>query len=1026
MVVDGSGKSESVGNTSEKQSAPRYEADQNRILYNRFFPEGSSEILRNKIIVVGKHLGSGSYSDVWLGELVGTRRKVAIKVDKRDPLDNNQWEAVRQKVTSLQKLNHQNIAKLLDYIPDFENRRSYLIMEYADGKALSQELKDRGRPFPQGRVLDWAMQILYAMEYLHKNKRVAGNISPSNIVLGRRDHVTLVDFSYISEITDEERAKEAAEAREKGEQDEFGRHVDPEQFQTSVYKDIYHLGATLFELLTGKEFRPYSGKENRASARKLLEGQDTVKPNVADVILKATSPVREERYPSAKDMEAALRELPRTDKRSLRQTKRIAWTVVAAVLALLFGSRFYITGQAQISRKAEINEWTARSSRTLADGDYSEALASALSATERGRFDPPVPVNAYAALANAVSAYDYVPGYKPLYSSSSLRGNPRSARLSPNERYIAILVDVADAYPASNRIQILETKTGKEVSGLPVLQSKSIFDFLFLENNDLVYVTESQLVCCHLGESRETKWDSWDETDDVVLRLSLSEDGKRLALVNMTAQTASLFSSYEGVGTPLGSFSIADEKQPEPTKMQSGYRSLVENHMCALNRDGSWLAVSLLGGGVRVLSTDGKIGNTVLERSNYRNFEGGFTGSFFFYAASDRPNHNGNTSAECKLYDLNEFPGEGTVVETAADTEADVEDDASGWQPVLDLEENRMIHVQADKDGIYLSIGSELYRVNTQDEKWEHLVDTGAEIQLMCHNAGRLLAMTESNLVLVYRENGAWKTEVSSGRAYTIADLSNTYLFLASPSRALLSVLEWRARGELLLEYSPENDPEKLLTTENRPENYYEHLDAHVHADGKSAMLFSSQDFRIYSMDGTYQSYPLLNPSGGGGLPMLYYQRIPFYEGDPQEECLKAVWDNTVQFFSSKTGELLQERGRNENEAVFDTGSYHVQQSGGMIEIYTAKNDWKMTIGDGILTYASEMDGQLILSLHSSGKEKYSLLFDKKLNEIGSLPQPCEALPEGQEGGFLVFDDTQGHLLKGTLLSLGELRDQSA
>ena len=77
-----------------------------------------------------------------------------------------------------------------------------------------------------------------------------------------------------------------------------------------------------------------------------------------------------------------------------------------------------------------------------------------------------------------------------------------------------------------------------------------------------------------------------------------------------------------------------------------------------------------------------------------------------------------------------------------------------------------------------------------------------------------------------------------------------------------------------------------------------------------------------------------------------------------------------------------------------------------------------------ILTYASELDGKLILSLRTSGKEKYSLLLDEDLNVIADLPQPCEAMPGGSDNS-LIFDDEQGRLLKGSFVSLEDLRTRA-
>ena len=109
------------------------------------------------------------------------------------------------------------------------------------------------------------------------------------------------------------------------------------------------------------------------------------------------------------------------------------------------------------------------------------------------------------------------------------------------------------------------------------------------------------------------------------------------------------------------------------------------------------------------------------------------------------------------------------------------------------------------------------------------------------------------------------------------------------------------------------------------------------------------------------------------------------------------------------------------------------------MEIYDATSGRlsRVLYGDN-LAYASEMWNRLIICLVSGGKEAYSLILDKNLDVIAEVPGFFEAAPEGMNiraksghtgsaavfypDGMLIFDDMRGHLLRGSLYKLEDLR----
>lgn len=83
---------------------------------------------------------------------------------------------------------------------------------------------------------------------------------------------------------------------------------------------------------------------------------------------------------------------------------------------------------------------------------------------------------------------------------------------------------------------------------------------------------------------------------------------------------------------------------------------------------------------------------------------------------------------------------------------------------VLELQEPAPIHAQADENGVYLSIGNDLYRINADDQTWDFLVNVETLILSLHHAAGRLLVVTSTKLALVYRDDGAWRVEIARGQ----------------------------------------------------------------------------------------------------------------------------------------------------------------------------------------------------------------------------------------------------------------------
>lgn len=146
-------------------------------------------------------------------------------------------------------LNHPNIPRVIDYFS--ENGKKYLVMAYVDGETLEERLnRNQGRPLPEREVMSWAIQLCQVLTYLHTLPQpiIFRDIKPANIMVDGKGQIKLIDFG-IARLFKPGQTKDTIRIGSPG-------YAPPEQYgkgQTDGRSDIYALGATLHQLLTGQD-----------------------------------------------------------------------------------------------------------------------------------------------------------------------------------------------------------------------------------------------------------------------------------------------------------------------------------------------------------------------------------------------------------------------------------------------------------------------------------------------------------------------------------------------------------------------------------------------------------------------------------------------------------------------------------------------------------------------------------------------------------------------------------------------------
>ncbi len=149
----------------------------------------------------------------------------------------------------LASLRHQALPRVIDHFVDHQGQ--FLVMEFIPGDDLATLLQKRGAPFPVDQALSWADTLLDALDYLHSQQPpvIHRDIKPQNMKLTPRGEIILLDFGLAKGAT-------AAQTRSMT-GSVFGytpQYAPLEQIKgsgTEPRSDLYSLGATLYNLLTG-------------------------------------------------------------------------------------------------------------------------------------------------------------------------------------------------------------------------------------------------------------------------------------------------------------------------------------------------------------------------------------------------------------------------------------------------------------------------------------------------------------------------------------------------------------------------------------------------------------------------------------------------------------------------------------------------------------------------------------------------------------------------------------------------------
>ncbi len=264
------------------------------------------KILAGRYVLV-EQIGVGGMAIVYRAIDRNTGHSVAVKVLK--PEFNRDAEFVsrfQREAEAASKMTHHNIVNLLDVGMDGDNR--YLIMEYVKGQTLKEVIQQSGRLRPATAV-QITIRILSALQHAHQNGIIHRDIKPQNILVHADGHIKVADFGIARMANSSTLTRGDAVMGSV-------HYFSPEQAQgqgTDVTSDLYSVGVTLYEMLTGRV--PFDGDSPVAIAMQHLHAQPEpirryapeVPEAICHVCLKAMEKNPQYRYHSAREMAAELR-----------------------------------------------------------------------------------------------------------------------------------------------------------------------------------------------------------------------------------------------------------------------------------------------------------------------------------------------------------------------------------------------------------------------------------------------------------------------------------------------------------------------------------------------------------------------------------------------------------------------------------------------------------------------------------------------------------------------------------------------
>ncbi|MDO8684279.1 MAG: protein kinase [Armatimonadota bacterium] len=252
--------------------------------------------------------GDGSFFAVYKARDKVLNRLVAVKILQPQYAANKDFaERVIAEAQAVSELAHPNTAKIFE--ADRQDGLYFIATEYIRGVTLKDRIR-RLAPFSATQTIDITIAIGEALESAHRHSIVHGDLRPQNVIVASDSQVKLTDFGMAAAVSSFPSIQTNTVLRSV-------HYMSPEVAEGKIPRpasDIYSLGITLYEMLTGTA--PFDGdtaiavalrhaKDPPPSPRVLNAG---VPKSLEAIVLKALQKLPDDRYRNMQEMLQALRD----------------------------------------------------------------------------------------------------------------------------------------------------------------------------------------------------------------------------------------------------------------------------------------------------------------------------------------------------------------------------------------------------------------------------------------------------------------------------------------------------------------------------------------------------------------------------------------------------------------------------------------------------------------------------------------------------------------------------------------------
>ncbi len=286
-----------------------------------------------------ERLGAGGMGEVWKAWDTELNRWVALKFIKT--ADEQDLARFQREARTTAALQHPNIVAI--YEVGEQDQQPFIAMEFVEGRTLA------GWQIEPRRAAGWIRDAALGLQAAHDAGVIHRDLKPANLMVDKAGRVRVMDFGLARQ------AASGSTMTASGMMVGTPSYMSPEQARGEIHSldaraDVYGLGATLYEMLTGQP--PFDGVDVIAIVMQLMNEEPArpgrLVPGVPDdletIVLKCLEKERDRRYQSMRELASDLGHFLKgepiaarpasTIRRVLRAVGRRKWLAAAAVAVI--------------------------------------------------------------------------------------------------------------------------------------------------------------------------------------------------------------------------------------------------------------------------------------------------------------------------------------------------------------------------------------------------------------------------------------------------------------------------------------------------------------------------------------------------------------------------------------------------------------------------------------------------------------------------------------------------------------------